>query len=253
MGRLTAFIPILLALGATILAPRGGAQAQDRREKGPFEIEKCQTIDQPGSYKLVNNLTFTPGPAGGVCLLITANFVTIDLSGFTISGPGIREFAPPTTVAIEAREDLGTGISVRNGSILGFTTGVNLEGFGSIVEGLRVLCTEGIKATGIKATGIVRGNTVDGRPGGTGISATGVVTGNAVTEFIVTGISIGQGSTVIGNTAVGSGGINIEPVGIAVSCPSNVTDNTAIFNGGGNLVLSGDGCNNTNNVAPLTP
>ena len=49
MGRLTAFIPILLALGATILAPRGGAQAQDRREKGPFEIEKCQTID-----KLIN-------------------------------------------------------------------------------------------------------------------------------------------------------------------------------------------------------
>jgi hypothetical protein len=50
----------------------------------PTEIEQCQTISQPGSYKLVSNLTLTsPTP---VCLPITANFVTIDLAGFTMAG-----------------------------------------------------------------------------------------------------------------------------------------------------------------------
>jgi len=56
MKRFAALFPIALALGAIILVPRVGAQAQDARE-GPTEIEKCQTISHPGSYKLVNNLT----------------------------------------------------------------------------------------------------------------------------------------------------------------------------------------------------
>ena len=41
--------PFALALGALILAPRPGAYAQDSRQEGPIEIEKCQTIDKPGS------------------------------------------------------------------------------------------------------------------------------------------------------------------------------------------------------------
>ena len=47
---------LVLALGAMILTPRAGARA-DGREEGPIEIEKCQTISKPGSYKLVNNIT----------------------------------------------------------------------------------------------------------------------------------------------------------------------------------------------------
>src|SRR5262249_30997108 len=139
-----------------------------------------------------------------------------------------------------------------NGSISDFNTGVTLAGDGSIVEGLRVRCAD-FSDVGIEASGIVRGNTVFGCGLGgdrlrTGISASGVVTRNSVNVvtragFRVTGISILRGSTVIGNTVVGS---PEGAVGIAVSCPSNVTDNTAI-----NLVLSGDGCNNTNNVAPF--
>ena len=90
MGRRAAFFPIVFALGAIILT--GGAIA---REEGPTEIEKCRTIDKPGSYKLVNNLT---GPLSGPgdCLEIAADFVTIDLAGFTISGPGGFNPPPPT-------------------------------------------------------------------------------------------------------------------------------------------------------------
>jgi hypothetical protein len=54
MRRPAAFFPIALALGAMMVAPVAGA-----REEGPIEIEKCQTISKSGSYKLVNNLTFT--------------------------------------------------------------------------------------------------------------------------------------------------------------------------------------------------
>jgi hypothetical protein len=234
---------IALALGAIILAPRAGAREQDAPEEGPIGIEKCQTISRPGSYKLVNNLNFT-GPAGGTCLPITADFVTIDLAGFTISR---RISIFPRTTAIAAGDNT-TGIAVRNGSISIFDVGVDLGGNGSIVEGLRLAhCTE----LGIAAEGIVKGNAVVAITGpgpftGVGISATGTVTGNSArgTRFI--GLQIGPGSTVIGNTVTdGSDGY-----GIFVDCPANVTDNTAVNNSSINLRLDGTGCNNTNNVAP---
>jgi hypothetical protein len=84
MKRPAAVFTIALAFGAIVLVPRGGAQAQDGREEGPIEIDKCQTISQPGSYKLVKNLTFQG--SSGACLMITASGVTLDLAGFTISG-----------------------------------------------------------------------------------------------------------------------------------------------------------------------
>jgi hypothetical protein len=239
MRRPAALFPIVLALGAMMLAPWAGVQAQDARE-GPIEIEKCQTISQPGSYKLANNLTST-----SACLVITADFVTIDLAGFTMSGPGVRLGA----VGILAAPSSGElrGIAVRNGSISEFNIAVDLSSAGSIVEGLRVSAHG--SPGGIGATGIVRGNIVTGIRG-TGIVATGIVTGNIASgnEF---GMSIGKGSTVTGNTIT-----NNAHTGLDVGCPSNVTDNTAVDNGSApspgifNLVLNGNGCNNTNNVAP---
>ena len=89
--RSSAFSPIAFALATIILAPQVAAQTQDGREEGPIGIEKCRTSDKPGSYKLVNNLTLSTTP--GTCLLITADFVTLDLAGFTITGPGIG--SPP--------------------------------------------------------------------------------------------------------------------------------------------------------------
>ena len=131
-----AFFPFVLALGALILASRPAAHAEDSRQEGPIDIDKCQTISQPGSYKLINNLTFK-GPANSACLSITANFVTLDLAGFTITGISQNDQQP--RAAIEADGNT-TGITVRNGSIsgAGFTVGVNLGGDGSLVEGLHV-------------------------------------------------------------------------------------------------------------------
>jgi|SRR6516162_9226256 hypothetical protein len=143
MRRPAALFTIALALAPIILARRGVAQAQDPREEGPREIKKCQTISKPGSYKLINNLT-----TNGDCLVITADFVTIDLVGFTIGGTSTF---PTVTTAIAAGDNT-RGITVRNGSISGFVGGVELAGDGSIVEGLRVngriLSALGISASG---------------------------------------------------------------------------------------------------------
>jgi hypothetical protein len=116
---------------------------------------------------------------------------------------------------------------------------------------LRVFGGGGPVQGGIFATGIVKGNTVSGIVGlpgqGVGISATWIITGNYVTRSRIANYEIGQGSTVIGNTAVNS----IDPgFEIFVNCPSNVTDNTAVNSNHANLLLNGTGCNNTNNVAP---
>jgi hypothetical protein len=239
MRRPAALFPIALALGAVTVAPWPSAQAQDARE-GPIEIEKCQTISHPGSYKLANNLTFMG--TTGTCLSITANFVTIDLAGFTISANGPAP-SGNTTTAVAAGNDTA-GITVRNGSISGFIAGVDLGGDGSIVEGLHVTgVIVGLLSSniGIAATGIVKGNTVSGF-NSCGISSTGTVTGNYATGNRG-GICVGEGSTVIGNTAMAN-----FRVGFDVACPSNFTDNTAVHNEANHII--GMGCNNTNNVAP---
>ena len=141
MRKSEVFFRIVLALGTIILSPVAAVQA-DEQEEGPFKIEKCQTISQQGSYKLVNNLTFSPttsgGAIGGTCLTITASFVTIDLAGFTITGPGPAFVFPPNgPTGIVAGNDR-TGIAVRDGTISGFFRDVDLGSDGSIVEGLRV-------------------------------------------------------------------------------------------------------------------
>lgn len=256
MRRLAALFPIGLVLGAAIVhAP--GAQA------APTAITECQTISQSGSYVLANNIT-----AIG-CLEITVSNVTIDLAGFTVTGRARGILASANT----------QGITVRNGSVIiqgVFGTGVDLPGDGSIVEGLHIFLAR--PATGISAKGIVRGNTVVAGPlvpalaSAVGISASGTITDNYVNGSgsglgrsglgqltgieangtvrgntainNSSGITVGVGSTVIGNTATGN-----TVVGIEADCPTNLTDNTAV-NNGTNLLLNGTGCNNTNNVAP---
>ena len=49
---------------------------------GPTEITQCQTISQPGSYVLANNLG--PELFNGPCLNITVGNVSIDLAGFRL-------------------------------------------------------------------------------------------------------------------------------------------------------------------------
>jgi parallel beta-helix repeat protein len=249
MRQPAALFPIVLALGAMMLAPGAGAQ--------PTAITACQTISQPGPYVVANDIESFEANA---CLTITTDRVTIDLAGFSVGGrnSGIRAIISSGFLQ---------GITVRNGSVFSrFGSALDLEeADGSIVEGVHALLVSLVPGAGILAHGIVRGNTFVGPPhgAGVGISAFGVVTDNYVsglsegTGIVASGtvrgntamnnaigIVVSAGSTAIGNTATGN-----RDAGIKADCPSNLTDNTAV-NNGTNLVLNGEGCHNEDNVAP---
>lgn len=72
------------------------------------------TIAQPGSYYLVGPLS----PVAGDGIVITADGVTLDLNGFTISSPGIEGGASGAGVRINSTRD----VTVRNGHIRGVSS-----------------------------------------------------------------------------------------------------------------------------------
>ena len=61
MRRPSSLSPIAFALGVTIFAPAADAQ--------PTKINNCQTISNPGSYVLTDNLSaVTPAPTASLLL-----------------------------------------------------------------------------------------------------------------------------------------------------------------------------------------
>jgi hypothetical protein len=88
-----------------------GLSASAREAAAVTNIDSCHTITQSGSFKLTKNLQ-----ANGTCLIVAADFVTIDLNGHTITGNG-------TGTGIG--DDIGdaqshSGTVVRNGTITNF-------------------------------------------------------------------------------------------------------------------------------------
>src|SRR5688572_20721156 len=129
-----------VALGCAGFAPVVLAAA------APDNINNCRTITQPGSYLVRDNLT-----ASGDCLVVQADFVTIDLNGFVISGngPGVGI----SDVNVERR-----GITVRNGTITGFGNGVGLRASrGVTVENIRAIAN-GNNGVSVGQLATVRGS-----------------------------------------------------------------------------------------------
>jgi hypothetical protein len=180
---------------------------------GPQAIKGCTKITQPGSYLVVNNITATYasliptswGEPG--CLVIAADFVTLDLGGFTIFGPAkygagvIAEKSVATTGLANAYR----GITVHSGVVTNFTIGVGLQSLftagGYVVEHVRAI-----------------GN------GGDGINVFSV------------------GSRIVGNVATDNGGN-----GVYILCPSVVLENGAYGNRYGDIVEAGAGCTRAEN------
>jgi len=242
-----AFIATMLAFSAIILPSAAGAQ--NVRQQGPITISECRSIDQPGPYRLVNNLK-----AAGNCLVVTVEGVTIDLGGFAITGDG-------TGTAIIGKQASGARIPpartlVRNGEIANFAQAINLSG---TVESMRVTGNAGgilvgvgtvranivqfNRSAGIRlADGIVSGNLLVANETGIFVEEAAMVTGNQAAGNKI-GIDVkGTGSALIGNIADGN-----SEIGLRVACPANVADNTAIGNGR-DLVLIGKTCRNEGNL-----
>lgn len=105
------------------------------------------TISQPGSYKLMSNLTV---PANTKGIVITADNVTLDLNGFTLAGPvqctqPAGSQAQPVTCTQQGGDQEGIRIAapnggavIRNGTVRGFNGSGIATMSGEVLENLHV-------------------------------------------------------------------------------------------------------------------
>jgi hypothetical protein len=214
----------------------------------PKSISKCDAITESGSYVVTKNLAAT-----GDCLVIQADFVTLDLDGFVLTGNG-------TGAGVAESLSVGRrGITVRNGVITGFQGAVVLSHSSAVV-------VEHVNATGNTFDAIVAGdmasvknNTVVGNGGmGIRLGQRALATGNAVNENVGNGIFVDLGGNVAGNTVgrnqasgivASEGALLVNNVsrnngsnGIVVDCPSAVISNTTSNNLADNLHLISGAC-----------
>ncbi|MCE5336877.1 MAG: hypothetical protein LLG06_20045 [Desulfobacteraceae bacterium] len=223
----------------------------------PAVISSCKTITAGGSYILSTNLTATSST--GNCIITAADDITIDLNGFTITGKG------SIGTAVITNGDAYGNLIVKNGTIRKFRHGIDVVYDNITVEGVHFFdivlwavnvgrgstvkdCYFYKSGTAVKMFdgegSIVSGNLAFYSSDGIMVPSGGcTISGNSVYYHGGVGISAGAGSTVSNNTAIENG------TGMSVTCPSNVFDN-ALTNNGTNLVLNGEGCLSTNNVAP---
>ena len=223
-------------LAAALLAAFQGAAAQS-----PTEINKCRAIKKPGSYIVTRNLPSGSGLKGDDCLIVRSDLVTIDLGGFVLEGN--RKGS-----GITDKNRTRRSITVRNGTITNFETGVDLdETTEAVIRDLQVVDNDG---DGIRAgKGCNISDTVASRNGGNGIYADNgncAIEDNVANENEEDGLQLNEpGHTVSGNTANDN-----NKDGIQVDCESNLTGNTALENNGQNLREAGAGCRTSGNLAP---
>lgn len=180
--------------------------------------DSCTTISTSGLFQLTSNLQAT-----GTCIIVAADFVTIDLGGFTITGNGTGE-----GITDDDRPRRGT--VVRNGMVSRFGYGINLSSSTQTTID-RVQSVDNLR-DGINVGH--KSNVVDSAAhnnGGVGISVQGpgIVRNNLMTNNSGNiGLLAGSGSLVVGNvihrTGFPNGGIGLE-----VSCPAAVLSNTVTF------------------------
>jgi hypothetical protein len=191
-------------------------------------IGTCTTIDKPGSYKLekvitatANDLISYPVPFAPnnllACIVISADFVTLDMQGYTIIGPGSGNGianVPPTRAA-----------TVHNGTVTQFTNGIVLFGRGHTVEKVQAVANtnNGISMGAFDEAGrfehvaaSVRQSHANGN-GGIGI------------------IISSAGGSVIGNLAERNG-FTSGGAGIQIFCPGVILENVAFGNASGEIV-----------------
>jgi hypothetical protein len=99
------------------------------------------TITQPGSYKLMSNLVIASPTVGAIH--VTAPNVTIDLNGFSITGPNTCN--PQTKTCTQAYGSVNgiyseaSNTTVMNGSVSGFSfAGISLHSRGSVARNVFV-------------------------------------------------------------------------------------------------------------------
>jgi hypothetical protein len=200
-------------------------------------ISQCMNITESGAYELVQNLQMY---SYGDCLMVQAEFVTIDLKGYGIFGSNRYGTAV---------NGLGRSLVVRGGTIYNFYTAI--RGFdGLVVEQVRVVSNNiGVDGmSGAMNSSLVVKDSVFSDNSQWGVSLnSGVVTGNSFTRngtgvmaggygFMGSGATIAnntftqnmvgiqtQGATSIRNNTI-EGGNNA----LSIACPAHIVGNTVL-------------------------
>jgi len=218
------------------------------------------TISQPGSYRLTGNITIPD--AHTTAIDITADFVTIDLNGFSIIGPlnctgAIPAVCPAEAegVGIHADRIGGTpapeGIRITNGAVRGMgSTGIFLTGEGSLVERVTAESNGGFGfliagsviqsaalrngSAGIFALIIRECSAIGNQKNGIMVDAMGGVAVGNVSSFNGGHGILAPNATVVNNTIVR----NVQ-FGVSATCPSAISGNTIVGNTGGSITTTG--------------
>jgi hypothetical protein len=204
------------------------------------------TISQSGTYYLTRNLTAT-----GNGIIISANNVTLDLMGFTLTGPGTTG---NSAIGIQDTGDFG--VEIRNGCITNFGgDGIRFTGTNSRLIGLRV--------SNVGGAGISEGGKnqviacIASNCGHEGIWSGGLsmLKGNTVRDNAYTGIRADTYSTVAGNVGSGNPQGDILITGKFCTVIDNTTvqllatDFCTIARNSTFYFQSGDYCTITNNTS----
>jgi hypothetical protein len=239
---------LLLALAAGLLMTAAPALADGGfyvvavgRGVGTKITSLPMEINTPGFYYLTGNLSYS-GASNGIT--INSDDVTIDLMGFSLSGPGSS--GSSYGIIMNNTGGYRRNVEVRNGTISGWNTAVDsiLGDFNQRALNLRVVnCINGIMFRGYN--GQIKGCTVFTTGSGTGITnGTGVTTGNTVSHCVygivgagtISGNSVGDctlyhisvtfgASSIIGNTIFTTGQFQTG-IYISSSDPVLVTQNS---------------------------
>lgn len=243
-------------------------------------IEGCTIIDKPGSYVLTKNITATMadmqrGPSGwfSACIVIVADFVSFDLQGHTITGPGIQRTWSNSGIytTADASGKQAMTAQIRNGCITNFDFGVALEGTGHLVEHMRVVAnmfgisfaTHGHRCYGIRVKDVAAVANTDvgiffyGGYGGSVENCQVISNGMAgisQTEWLAENNVRPLGTRIVGNTVAGNG-----RYGIYAFCPSLILQNMAYNNGCSeklgchDIVVKDFGCTMSTDNQPAQP
>jgi hypothetical protein len=200
-------------------------------------------ISQPGSYKLSGNLV-VKGDTDGID--ITANNVSLDLNGFTISGPDICSGSPPTCTGVAGSGvySNSNNVAVRNGSVTGFYIGVRVDGGPQVI--VEEISASGNFDAGISATsGVVRRNTASNN------GLYGIVAMSSVVTENVANLNNGFGINAYDSVVLQNVANSNTSYGVAAT-RSIVGSNALSFNGAGAIQPGGNVVSQGNNYCGTT-
>ena len=164
------------------------------------------TISTPGSYRLKKN--FTVPDASTTAIVVNTSNVTLDLNGYTVSGPTVCPGPPSPCAPAGSADGIVSGFSnvaILNGTVQGFgSDGIALSQH-SRVERVRTSNNGGSGINVGEASVVTDNQTLYN---GDGINAANgcTITGNVSAYNLGVGIFAGGGSSVTGNTVQNNNG-----------------------------------------------